>query len=438
MKNLAVQILKWNDVRLDVKKINPQLFKLIEETDTNDKYEFIKARYKYGQFIVKNGSLHLPLGSDKEISIDDKQVPKEIRKKLNYSSVPIGLIMSKTSEIYYESPTRVMPTKLYQTGAMFGLWEAFDPPPSKYVKHVWNIRAGARSIFMLPKISNQSQHSKLQKYYSFNQGQPKNILDQHDIFSKIVNSHAVDNKWYCDILFFSEKLNPDNLSNQQFNLKYFLLKEAWHQSFNCRNNMSFDMAWELFSQSVTEKNFKPKPLIINTIKHLMLIKESIYPGFAPALSDDCAPINLITEAYLDIYRIQNYPTIMVPVHISKKNRPVYYSLQLPSLIEYAPGSQGKNVITDLRELKRLIDTLKEIIDIDINFDFYHSEKDSYLGITHAKELADSDKNMRPKINKYNLPFSDNSPFLKGCIQISLNQDRSNPLITQSSSLKNKK
>lgn len=430
--NDNIRVQQWDEVRADLQSVNPRLAQLIDSFSPNSDFDFVRVTYRYGQAIMQNGILQLPMSKEETVPLNDTHISDSIRKRLDYSYIPTAVLLNKKAEVFYESQNRVMPTKIFNPGAMFGLWEIFDPPPVDFVKQVWSIVAGARSVFMLPKISNQFAHKKLQRDYRIHTHAPNDMLQHYGVFAEIVNSATIESSWSMDVLFFSKKWHEQNKEENinQLRLHHFWLKEAWRQSSNCRNNMSFDMAWELFSQAVTKRNMKPKPLIVNTLKHLLAIRDGFYPGYAPATSDESAPISLLTEAYNNSYEISTYPIIMEPVHLSKKDRPVYYSLQLPTLLEYAPGSHGKNVITDLRELKMLTNMLEQSLpEITSSFKFFHSEQDSSLDIKNSEELYLHDAQFSNSVKNFKKEkFSTSSPFLKGCIQISLTEDRSTPLL----------
>lgn len=425
-----IQIKKWAEIRGQIQLINPRLVQLIDEIDPSEPFDFIKVTYHFGQPIIKNGQFQLPVSSTKTVPITEKEVPVSIKQRLDYSPVPIILILSKKAEVFYEGNERVMPTKIQSKGSLFGLWEMFDPPPGELVQQLWNITAGARSLFMLPKISNQFLHKQLQHTYKIQAYAPNDMLHHHAIFTEIANAETVSAPWAMDVLIFSKSWQTSNFEKDfsRLQLHCFLLHEAWRQSANCRNNMSFDMAWESFSQAVAKRNMKPKPLIVNTLKHLRAIREGFYPGYAPAIDDESGPIKLLMEAYSEIYKITHHPTIMEPTHLSKKNRPVYYSMQYPTLIEYAPGVQGKNIIIDERELKILNDMLENSLNEPVsNFTFFHPEADTSLNIKSAEELPQLNAQFMPDFSQN---FAASSPFLKGCVQVSLTEDRVTPLAVE--------
>jgi hypothetical protein len=318
-----------------------------------------------------------------------------------------------------------MPSKLFDTGTMFGLWEAYDPAPSEFVKKVWNLTAGARTTFMLAKISDAVSHDRLRRDYAIHAYLPRGLLDHYKIFMELAHKNdEQENDWYCDILFFVDKWlenKEDSISSLQLH-KYWL-EEAWRQSFNCRNQMSYDVAWEEFSKEVTRRNYKPRAYI-NTIKHLLTLGEGIYPGFIPALPNEVAvPVHLIQDAYMKGYLLKKYaPIIMTPYHLRNKGEFVYYSLSLPTQLEYAPQAKNSpSIMTDMRELKMLMQILQESIkEKTVSYEFFHSEADRFGEIRPSSELPEEDARLTTMPSGYDIHnkwFCDNSPFWRGCIRI---------------------
>ncbi len=423
-ENIKIQELSWDKVRKDVIEANPTLADIIDKFDPPKEYTFLKARYLFGDRILNEGVMHLPLEKGGTIPLHDDQVPKVLQNKLNYSSVPMALILNKTVEVFFETEDRVMPSKLFSTGTTFGLWEAFDPPPSEFVKRVWNLSAGARSICMLPSISDSASHARLRRDYSINSYPPKTLLDHSKVFIELSRRlDQSDKTWYCDILFFCNKwldYRDDELGCVRLH-KYWI-HEAWNQSFNCRNQMSYDVAWEAFSKEVTRRNWKPKPYLINVIKHLLAIGEGIFPGFTPATNNEiAAPIKFLQDCYVNNYLLKEYaPIIITPHHLREQSIPVYYSLALPSQIEHAPRARNTpSIIGDIRELKMLMKVLLESMnDNHISYEFFHSEKDQYGDIKHSSEMPSSDKRLLQYPEEYGKrKFPDNSAFFRGCVQI---------------------
>jgi hypothetical protein len=419
--NLNLQELSWHEVKDDIWAANPNLAEKLDSF--KKKFSFIKASYVYGDRIYKKGILHLPTKDGNTIPLNSELIPLEIKKRLDYCYLPLGLTLNKSVEVFFETEHRVMPSKIFQAGTTFGLWEFFDPEPSDFLRNIWNLSAGARSIFMLPKVGNSTAHNHLKRDYGITSYPPKNLMDEHSVFKEIVQKMLKKEHWRCDILFFSSGwLENKKNSLSHLSLRNYWLKEAWQQSFNCRNQMSYDVAWEAFTREITRRNWKPRPYIINTIKHLMSIAEGVFPGFSPIEKNNQAvPINLIQEAYVKSYRLKNYaPILMQPQHLMGPEKPVYYSLYMPTLLEYAPHAENpRSIMSDMRELKGLIEMLLTNIHTNTSYDFYHCDDDQFSEIKNSSEISKKDKRFSIYPKKYGaLKFPESSPFFRGCIKIS--------------------
>src|SRR5437016_13227684 len=136
---------------------------------------------------------------------------------------------------------------------------------------------------MLPKISDSISHDRLKRDYAIHGYLPKHLLDHHKIFREISQKNiSTSNQWHCDILLFVNKWVEDKDDNiSSLRLHNYWLSEAWQQSFNCRNQMSYDVAWEEFFKEVSRRDYKPHLSVITSIKHLLTVGEGSFPGFSP-------------------------------------------------------------------------------------------------------------------------------------------------------------
>lgn len=415
--------LSWKEARpMLVKQADPEMITIIDEINPSSDMSFILARYTFGD-ILKDGTLYIPTKDGNVYPIEHHKIEKKLRDKLNYRFVPMGLILNKSVEVYFESEDRIMPSKLYSSGDIFGLWQLLDPEPEAHIKKLWNLSSGARSIFMLPMISDATLHAKLKRDLKIHSYAPKKLSMHRDVFSDIAKNMTEEKRsvWTCDVLYFTKKwfdLDLNNFSELK-QYKYWLL-EAWRQSLNCRNQMNYSIVREAFSKKVSKRNIKPKPYILNTINHLMSIKDGIFPGFVPAQEDEIGgPIGLIQKAYIEHYGLKNYfPTILHPSHLSlnASKAPVYYSLTFPTLLDFSPASGGSSyLMNDMRELKLLMKMLEEFIGYEnVEYDFFHSEHDRFNEIESSHIIAKEDDRF---LDNKSCVFAYNGPFLRGCIRI---------------------
>ena len=235
------------------------------------------------------------------------------------------------------------------------------------------------------------------------------------------------------MIFFSKKWfeNLEDKAWESFN--YYLLKQAWLRSDFWRSEFIWDL---IFSLIQFKKNIKPSAHIANTVKYLLAIAANAVPAFAPAIDNTAAPIDLIQEAYIDYYKLQDYaPIIMQPVMFDmyKNSRPVYYSLRFPSAVEFAKkSSEQSTVITDLYNVKSLMNKyLHEIKHSKFNiettplfdliqhadFNYFHTGTEEYMDLRESSNIPREDNTFMPaKFKDRQFPAA--STFVRGCVRIS--------------------
>lgn len=418
-KELNLTEVSWEEVRHDVHQVNPHLASMIDEVSKKTGHKLYRARYCYGDRIVTHGKFHLPLKGGGTTPLMDSEISSALQKHLGRKSVPMGLILTKSVEVFFETKRYVVPSKLFDPGKLFGLWEAFDPDPVESLVSIWNLTAGARTICMLPSISDAVLYKKLQRDYTLSSTMPPNkLLEHHDMFTEL-SRHIDDEqqKWYCDILFFSDdwlnaKIKPLNFEN-------YLLKQAWLQSYNCRRRMDYDIPWETFHEEITARNWKPRPYNIAIIQHLLAIEDGIYPAFIPAYNNDAAPIDFLQECIIKSYQLRDYePIIMQPSHFGVLDKTHYFSLSMPTQLEHlARSRKNATISSDLLEIKRMADLLASMGHSSLIWDFFHSDENVSTVINPSRNIVTMANHDTWTFKYKERKFPDKSPFFTGCISI---------------------
>lgn len=433
----------WKDVRKKVSAVKPELAKIIDGLSPTDDFPLIVASYPFGRKIVDKGTIQLPAGDGKVVPIDAPTIAKDIKGLLKRRSVPVSLMLKNTSEVYYEMPGRIITLNLFQPGFIFGLWENLDPTLSHFVKRIWSVSSGARSLYLLPKITDIASHKELKKKYSIRSHPPKNLLDHWQIFVEIANSQAFEHEWHSEVLFFSDKWIDTALHDPAWKDFYnFMLQEGWNQSQYWRNKVTFDIVWELFTNGLIKQNMKPNPYFVSIIKHLVLVGTGVLPAStATDNSNTVAPIQGLQEVFINDYKLKDYiPTIMQPHTFSlDEDISVYYSLQLPALLETPIASRHlPSILSVMPEIIFLMDTFQtEVLQGEIKADdtpietfaqkvvcdYFHSEADGSTNVRPTKEMPLEDKRLLILPNKYNdRIFAEAGHFFRGCIRLSTKKD----------------
>lgn len=430
--------LTWAQVRADVHKVNPELAEIIDKLNPGREYTLFKARYPYGAEILRRGDLHLPNAQGEIVSLTHSTIPNHIQDKLGYNlnSNPVTLVLKNSIELFLTMDDRTVPFYgLMSAGKMFGTWRILKESAWQQPKFIWDMTSGARSIFMLPKISEIERHKKLKKTFHLNTDEPKTLIDHWQIFKEIANHSNFSQHWFSEVLFFSKQWFQNLDDNVWIEFNYYLFRTMWSESEFWRNQFVWSLIFSLIQK---KRNIKPNPYIADTVKHIIAIGIGAVTGFSPSVDSSAAPIEGLQEVYLKVYNLKNYPPVIFqPQIFSMQNKtacPVYYSLQFPTAIEFSPKTRDRSsLITDLYETRSLLNKyLTEILDDRLNieataiydmatqveFDYFHSDAGQYHGIRSSEEIIE-DSIFKQIFDKFsNKKFPSNSGFVRGCVRIS--------------------
>lgn len=429
----ATEKVYWNNVREDVRAVNPVLFHSIEKIEPNKNLSFIKARYPYGTLIIDQGVIHLPTKNGSILPLDNPGISTELRKKLSYSPIPLGLLLNKSSEVFIDINQRPIPLNFLNPGELFGVFEALSLLTGTISTPIWSVSAGARSIFMLPKITESTSHRRLKLKYGVRKEPPKNLAEHWGIFADIANHQPEEKRWYTDVLFFTDEwFNSHSARSIWLNFQNVLFKAGWSQM---QFHVATDLIWESLGSVLAYKRLKPRPYIVDSIKHLIAIGLGIFPGFKPANNDETmAPVLQIQQAYIEGYNMKDYcPTLMYPhrLHPHETHVPVYYSIAFPTLLAGSPSHRGTpSMMMDLREIQLIMQVLQKQCSsnqninsavlnrvLKIRYSYFHSVKDAYGEIQLSEEIPKVDPDINKTTFSENKIFCTSAPFMSGCISI---------------------
>ena len=432
--NPNIEIISWDQARKSVKAAEPELADIIDNWQA--RHSFIRVRYNYGDKVLKGGVLHLTDKDGISHPIHSAAISEEIKQQLSYSNMPLGIITAGSNEVFLETDERVIPLALFKPGVIMGLWESLDDKASYFPKQIWDVTAGARTIFMLPSISQRVSHEQLKKHYGVKRSAPSSLYDHHQVFTQIIQSQNFNQVWTHEIIFFGNDWFTQN-NNDMGWLRFhnYLLKEAWQLSAYNRNKTSFDRIWLMFSQELEAKGIKVNPHLIDILKQIIAISIGAAPGLRPIVKTDvAAPAATLQKIYLNTYGLKNYiPTIMALDYFIpyQNNEPIYYSLQIQTQME--PICKFKNTLSEIRETKMLLElfvelalegklkvagTLIEWVAQNIQFDFYHPETGRHDDIQNSRYLPSRDKALIEVWGaKRGRKFAHACPLAKGCVQI---------------------
>jgi len=428
-----IEKLNWNEARQYFEKANPVITKIIDDIWPTQNHHLLKIRYPFGALILNDTKFQVPSKNGKISPLIEADVSSEIKQMLGYCSLPLGLVIKNNVEIYRDLEDRIFPVAFYGHDIDMGIWEYFG-----WVTP-YNVSAGARSLYMVPKISSSVGHKRLRQEFGVTPHPPKKPFDHWEIFRQIANSSNFPESWNCEIVFLTKAWFDSILKDKAwFSLNDYLWRKGWQHCGYARIKTIFDALWQHFVKRFANKGFRVDPYIMDTLKHLLYVGTSAISAFGPMGNDDVAgPLKTIQRVYKEVYGLKDYvPTIMQPQYL-EKNNPIYYSLSMPTLLETLPKSRNRpSTIEMIRELKGLIQYLFQEIDIDLKiqntplneilfklqFEYFHNEMYAYgKNIRPASEMPDKDHRLLycssyQKCSK----FSDSGPLVQGCIRINQN------------------
>ena len=341
--------------------------------------------------------------------------------------------MKNSIEVYREINNRIFSLACFNEGFNIGIWEFFGSTTP------YNVSAGARSVYMIPKISSAMQHKKLKQHFDVTLPPPKHLSEHFGIFRQIINSSNFSKDWDCQVIYLTNRWAEAIENNKKWiNLKTYILEKNWQHANYVRKKSVLDHAWDTFAYKLNERHLKFSSYIIDTLNHLILVATNVITASSSFTGDEkVGPFNELQKIYETCYELRDYvPTIMIPRYFSfNENIPVYYSLQEPTLLETSPRS--KKIIStmdSIRELSELLNHFfaeddinmmiynESVVDImkKVRFKFFHNKMYAYgKDIRPSKEMPIDDKNLLYRFeNSKNSKFADSGSFVQGCVMIS--------------------
>jgi len=380
-----IEEVTWLDIRKDVASVNPEFCLAVDELDPPEEFSIFKVKYRYGEQLLQDGIFHLPLDEGGTAPLMSEEFSDDLKKKLGYApSVPMGLALDRSLELFVNISNRIIPYVVMGKGAIFALTAVLEPEYSYDKGTYWNMSAGVRSTFLLPKISNLGSHKRLVRELGVKSRPPKTLMEQWQVFKQIANSSEVKRPWEVNVLFFSGKWFEQDKDPKWIKFRYFLLRWVWRRSTYFRNLFMHEMT---LSNIQSHCNLMINPNLADTANHLFSVGSSSIPGFCVAADENLLPKKLIQSVYSDVYQLKNYaPTIIAANYFSYRmpRRVVYYSLPQPTLIDFSPNPRKLgSKIEDLRDLQYIMKSmLRQINKIELKVD------SEIFSVSRAVDLAD--------------------------------------------------
>lgn len=435
----CLQKITWEQARSQVADVNPDFCKIIDELNPDDSHWLVKVTYPYGSMVMNRSVLAIPNNIGDIVPITDATIDPKIREGIGYNlnSNPVSIVLKNSFEIYLPLSDRTIPLSgLIEPGTAFGAWRMLNPSHTEQPVFIWDMTAGARSVFMLPKITEGLKHKKLEKAFGITANIPRSLMNHWEVFRQLANSDTINTeRWDSEILFFS-KAWFNHLKDKAWNNFYqYFYKSGWAGTEYWRNQPMWNL---IFSLVLKEYEAKPNANIMDTAQYLLNMGVGAFTGLGPARNTLSGPWNLIQDAYSEVYEIKNYPPIIIQpqtFNMHDQNSPaVYYSLQFPNATQFKPSTRIKvSIISDLHEIRSLMRRYeRDLLDDKYNlggtslfdlfkkvqYDYFHNAVELHEGMKYTSEMS-ADTYLRTTVDgKVHNSFPASCLFGRGCIKLS--------------------
>jgi hypothetical protein len=426
----------WKEAREVIQPLRPELVSIIDALNPGKNFPLYRARYPYGSEILKGVVFSLPNASHQVVPIDDASIPAKIREDLyyNHGTIPAGIVTHNAAESFFDINDRFMPFSLMMPGRMIALQRVLDASVSLRGACIRNITAGARSIFMLPKISNDAGHKRIKREFNIVSDTPKALQEHWEVFVSLANSPQFQTPWHVEFIYFSKAWFDDNANDPAWGAFYrYLLESSWKNTRFWRNYVVLDL---IYSRALSTKNIRPNAYLADTVKHLAIIGMGEALGFRLANDDVAAPISELESIYQNVYQMQNNYTasMMIPglYDMNQPERSVYYSLRYPTAFEFSPKARTvsstmrdlyevkhivDSVISDIRQRADILDTPFYALSQKVMIQYFHSEKCGFGEILPTQTLFETDAAFATLTQRRSSSvFCDTAPFFRGCMR----------------------
>jgi hypothetical protein len=377
--------------------------------------------------------MQLPNKNGDLVNIADSILPQAMIAQLSYSPIPLLLTLKNNNEVFVNSGTRVIPLNLFYAGSLLGLFETMDFLYGQVSKPKWSVSAGSRTLLMLPKISDRQGINRLNREFNLpSTTRLKCMADHWPVCKAIAQHHAFSQPWDNEVLFFTLpwlKPNKNSLAWERFHR--YLFQESWKQVQFSLGKIELSAHWKKFSEAIAIRNLKPRPYLVEQVKHILAIGSGKLPGMRPITDEQkSVPLAGLQKVFVDVYSLKEYlPTFLHACSLDNifQSLPVYYSLGFPTLLEGSDLNKTSTTrIVDLIEIKTILDTMRKHVAADpdsiikqMDLAYFHTETQGHPDILQSSTITNDDPALLYDQKHYfKRIFCHSSPFWRGCIRIS--------------------
>lgn len=325
--NRDIELLTYAEARAALNAVNPELCQEIDALGVDHHYPLLKMRYLYGDLLLNKGKFYVPDGKGGLVFRYSSECNNKVRELLEYAvSMPMGVALNRGLEIFYDHEDRSIPSTLGRPGYPFALTGVLEPETLADPINFWSISAGARSVQMVPRISEQYEHKRLCRELNIHILPPKTTNEQFAVFRTIAQAQT-ENPWTMEILIFTGAWFANRTAAPWRLFREYLFSRLWRNYGASRTTQE---PYNIIISDVT-KNLKPSPDLISTLQYWVFMAQSQRLGHYFATDDTLLPTAWLQKVYTDYYRLHNNqrPDILCPAYL-RDNGSVFYSLACPN------------------------------------------------------------------------------------------------------------
>lgn len=343
-ENQMFQLKSWHEISPLLADINPRLFSIINGLQA-DNLQFIEGRLPYGEALVECGQLN--------ISEEESWVFEHLTH--DWDTMPLGIVSEGCFEFQLANQNQAIPFASKQSGDLIGSRFAFD---SHIINGLCQVYAGAKSMLLLSKVTNKTLLKRLKFIHHTDFPAPEKFQDHGPMFKALVKSPKTCSSWRAKVIFLTDRAYQLLAQNIEFH--HMLLEDYLNNMPQTVRSRANRIIWAEAISKMREENILTNsalqdPQIIDTIWQIVEVATGYSPGYVPATSSQCGPVQDILHIFSHDYKIRNkIPTLLhLAYHRLNSQRPIYYSLAKPNFTLEAPklGYRRKTVV-DLLSIER--------------------------------------------------------------------------------------
>ena len=328
------------------------------------------------------------------------------------------LILQKHCEVFFEFEAKPKIHSLLQPGKLIctHCLKTQD----------WKLTAGARSVWMLPKIGDHEGYKRIQNALKIEADKPTEFHTHWHFFKQIAHAPIAECNWECQVLFLDSTWPALNLILMQQDQKRQLIQDEL---------MLLQRAIGLAQRSKQGYHSKFGLIQAEQLMYLFHLGLGHAPGFKAAQSEEALPLQLIQSTYLKHYGLKDYaPVILAPTYFdwtSPAETPLYASLNYSTAHYHSP--QANAAKTHAKALDQLAWSCKKLQNFlhkkdflsersqlhqfmqSCEFTFYH--KEAHAGFTSPEVIHLHDSTFMRDWDMERFQFPTHSLFWQGCVGI---------------------